>query len=97
MANLDVYDNKGNKIISNKPSPVVMSGLEPDTTYSGYKIAYAGKNAFTTLPTFKTQAVTTTTTTTTTSTTTTTVAPSTTTTTEATTTTTTTVAPEDYS
>lgn len=50
----DIYDNTDKKIVTSQPSPVVISGLAPDTKYSGYKIAYAGKDAKATLSDFTT-------------------------------------------
>lgn len=52
--NFDVYDNTDKKIVTNQPSPVTIDGLTPDTKYSGYKIAYAGESAKTTIDDFTT-------------------------------------------
>lgn len=52
--NFDVYDNTDKKVVTNQPSPVVISGLSPATKYSGYKIAYAGESAKTTIDDFTT-------------------------------------------
>lgn len=56
VQNFDVYDNKNEKVVTNQPSPVVISGLNPATKYSGYKIAYTGKDAKTTIDYFTTKA-----------------------------------------
>jgi len=52
--NFDIYDDKDEKIVTNQPSPVVISGLNPVTKYSGYKNAYTGKDAKTTIDDFTT-------------------------------------------
>jgi len=54
VQNFDIYDNKDEKVVTNQPSPVVISGLNPATKYSGYKIAYTGKDAKTTIDDFTT-------------------------------------------
>ena len=50
----DVYDEKGTKLAEGKPSPVTVEGLEPNTKYSGWKLAYAGKDAKAVIPDFTT-------------------------------------------
>ncbi len=52
--NFDVYNDKDEKVATNQPSPVSISGLNPVTKYSGYKIAYAGKDEKTTIDDFTT-------------------------------------------
>lgn len=52
--NFDIYDDKDEKIVTNQPSPVVISDLNPATKYSGYKIAYTGKDSKTTIDDFTT-------------------------------------------
>lgn len=54
MANLDIYNEVGVKVADNKPSPVTVGGLTPNTTYTGWKIAYAGAEAKADIPEFKT-------------------------------------------
>lgn len=54
VQNFDIYDNKDKKVVTNQPSPVVILGLNPATKYSGYKIAYTGKNTKTTIDDFTT-------------------------------------------
>lgn len=56
MANtFDIFDDKGTPIQSGVTSPITIAGLKAETTYSGYAIAYAGKNAKTVIADFKTQ------------------------------------------
>lgn len=55
MANFDVYNEGGAKVADNKPSPVTVGGLTPNTTYTGWKIAYAGADAKADIPAFKTE------------------------------------------
>ena len=55
MTNFDIYNADGAKVADNKPSPVTVGGLTPNTTYSGWKIAYAGANAKADIPEFKTE------------------------------------------
>lgn len=85
----DVYNDKGTLVASAKESPVTVTGLSPDTTYTGWYVTVSGQTAKTTIPDFTTKASTTTTTSTTlnvtTTTSTTTVKPTTTTTTSTTT------------
>lgn len=50
----DVYDEKGTKVVEGKPSPVQIDGLEPNTTYSGWKLAYAGEDDMSVIPDFTT-------------------------------------------
>ncbi len=52
--NFDVYNDKDEKVATNQPSPVSISGLNPVTKYSGYKIAYTGKDEKTTIDDFMT-------------------------------------------
>lgn len=52
--NFDIYDNTDKKIVTNQPSPVTINGLTPATKYSGYKIAYTGESAKTTIDDFTT-------------------------------------------
>jgi len=52
--NLDIYDDKDEKIVTNQPSPVVISGLNPATKHSGYKIAYTGGDSKTMIDDFTT-------------------------------------------
>lgn len=52
--NFDIYDDKGEKIVTNQPSPVVISGLNPATKHSSYKIAYTGGDAKATIGDFTT-------------------------------------------
>lgn len=52
--NFDLYNDKDEKIVTNQPSPVVISDLNPATKYSGYKIAYTGKDSKTTIDDFTT-------------------------------------------
>lgn len=54
MANFDIYNEVGVKVAENQPSPVKVEGLKPNTTYAGWKIAYAGSDVKTDVPTFKT-------------------------------------------
>lgn len=55
MANFDVYDGSGKKVVSDKPSPVKVAGLTPNTSYAGYKIAYTGAEEMADVPTTKTK------------------------------------------
>lgn len=55
MANFDIYNEGGAKVADNKPSPVTVGGLKPNTTYTGWKIAYAGADAKADIPSFKTE------------------------------------------
>ena len=50
----DVYDEKGTKVVEGKPSPIEVDGLEPNTNYSGWKLAYAGENDMSIIPDFTT-------------------------------------------
>jgi len=52
--NFDIYDDKDEKIVTNQPSPVVISGLNPAAKHSGYKIAHAGENSKATIGDFTT-------------------------------------------
>lgn len=52
----DIYDDKGKKVVDAQPSPVTIAGLTAGTTYKGYKAAYAGATAQTTLDDFTTAA-----------------------------------------
>lgn len=54
MTNFDIYNEGGAKVADNKPSPVTVGGLTPNTTYTGWKIAYAGSDAKADIPEFKT-------------------------------------------
>ena len=54
MANFDIYDNTGAKIIDNQPSPLSISGIKPNTKVSGYQLTYAGETAKTTISDFTT-------------------------------------------
>nr|DAZ50604.1 MAG TPA: Ferrichrome-iron receptor, Protein tonB BARREL, OUTER MEMBRANE, HETEROCOMPLEX [Caudoviricetes sp.] len=54
MTNFDIYNADGAKVADNKPSPVTVGGLTPNTTYTGWKIAYAGAEAKADVPEFKT-------------------------------------------
>ncbi|MBJ7650678.1 hypothetical protein [Weissella confusa] len=54
MTNFDIYNAGGAKVADNKPSPVTVGGLTPNTTYTGWKIAYAGAEAKADIPEFKT-------------------------------------------
>ncbi|MBJ7650134.1 hypothetical protein [Weissella confusa] len=55
MTNFDIYNAGGAKVADNKPSPVTVGGLTPNTTYTGWKIAYAGSEAKVDIPEFKTE------------------------------------------
>lgn len=55
MSNFDIYNEGGAKVADNKPSPVTVGGLTPNTTYTGWKIAYAGSEAKVDIPEFKTE------------------------------------------
>lgn len=55
MANFDIYNEGGAKVADNNPSPVTVGGLTPNTTYTGWKIAYAGADAKADIPAFKTE------------------------------------------
>ena len=55
MSNFDIYNADGAKVADNKPSPVTVGGLTPNTTYTGWKIAYAGAEAKADIPEFKTK------------------------------------------
>lgn len=56
MANIfDIFDAKGANVQSGVASPITITGLKPETTYSGYTIAYAGKPDKTVIADFKTQ------------------------------------------
>jgi len=51
----DLYDNKGNKVESGVASPLTHTGLAANTTYSNWKIAYAGDTTnLIKIPDFKT-------------------------------------------
>ena len=54
MANFDVYNTDGEKVADNQPSPVKVDGLTPNTSYTGWKIAYSGKDEKVEVPDFKT-------------------------------------------
>lgn len=54
----DIFDDSGKKIVDAQPSPVTISGLTAGKTYKGYKAAYAGATAQTTLDDFTTAAAT---------------------------------------
>ena len=54
MANFDIYDNTGAKIIDNQSSPLSISGIKPNTKVSGYQLAYAGETAKTPISDFTT-------------------------------------------
>lgn len=54
VENFDIYNDKDTKIVTNQPSPIVISSLAPATKYSGYKIAYTGKDLKTTIDDFTT-------------------------------------------
>lgn len=56
MANtFDLYDDKGTKVESGVASPLTHTGLTANTSYSNWKIAYAGDTTnLVTIPTFKT-------------------------------------------
>ena len=54
MANFDIYDNTGAKMIDNQPSPLSISGIKPNTKVSGYQLAYAGETAKTPISDFTT-------------------------------------------
>ncbi|MFL2019654.1 Ig-like domain-containing protein [Weissella hellenica] len=56
MANtFDIFDDKGANVKSGVASPITITGLKPETTYSGYTIAYAGKPDKTGIADFKTK------------------------------------------
>ena len=55
MANFDIYNESGVKVADNKSSPVTVGGLTPNTTYTGWEIAYAGADAKSDIPAFKTE------------------------------------------
>ena len=55
MTNFDIYNEGGAKVADNKPSPVTVGGLTPNTTYTGWKIAYAGSEEKADIPEFKTE------------------------------------------
>lgn len=55
MSNFDIYNADGAKVADNKPSPVTVGGLTPNTTYTGWKIAYTGSEAKADIPEFKTK------------------------------------------
>lgn len=55
MTNFDIYNADGAKVADNKPSPVTVGGLTPNTTYTGWKIAYAGADEKADIPEFKTK------------------------------------------
>lgn len=57
MATFDLYDGSNAKVLSGQASPLKLTDLEPNTTYTGYKVAYAGKSDMTTVPDFKTAAM----------------------------------------
>lgn len=50
----DIYDDKGTKLVESKPLPVQIDGLEPNTVYSGWMLAYAGEDAMLAIPDFTT-------------------------------------------
>ena len=50
----DVFDNEGKALAEGKESPVTITGLHPATTYSGWKMAYAGQPEQTDIPEFTT-------------------------------------------
>lgn len=54
MANFDIYNEVGVKVAENQPSPIKVEGLKPNTTYAGWKIAYAGSDVKTDIPAFET-------------------------------------------
>ena len=56
MANtFDLYDDKGTKVESGVASPLTHTGLAANTTYSNWKIAYAGDTTnLVKIPDFKT-------------------------------------------
>lgn len=56
MANtFDLYDDKGTKVESGVASPLTHTGLVANTTYSNWKISYAGdKDNLVKIPDFKT-------------------------------------------
>lgn len=51
----DIYDDKGVALAEAKPSPVTINGLNPNTTYSGWQIAYAGATDKVSVPEFTTE------------------------------------------
>ena len=55
MANFDVYNGPGEKLADNQPSPFTIEGLEPNKTYSDWKIAYAGSDVKVDFPEFTTK------------------------------------------
>lgn len=52
----DIYDDKGNKVATAQPSPVVLKDLTPSTTYKGYTASYANGTVKTPLENILTKA-----------------------------------------
>lgn len=52
--NFNVFDDKGTKVVDSKPSPIQLSGLTPNTKYTGWTIARVGQTASTAIPDFTT-------------------------------------------
>lgn len=50
----DLKDEQGKPLAEGKPSPITVEGLTPNTTYKGWKLYYAGKEAGADVPEFKT-------------------------------------------
>lgn len=51
----DIYDDKGVALAEAKPFPVTINGLNPNTTYSGWQVAYAGATDKVAVPEFTTK------------------------------------------
>ena len=50
----DIYDENNTKVVAAQASPVSITGLNPNTTYTGYQATYAGQEDKTALPDFTT-------------------------------------------
>ena len=55
--NFDIYDDKGTVLATDEPSPITIEDLEPNTTYSGWKIGLTGSENLSDIPEFKTKPV----------------------------------------
>lgn len=53
----NIYDDKGKKVADAQPSPVKVSGLTPNTTYSGWVVKREDDTGNADIPSFKTKAV----------------------------------------
>lgn len=53
----NIYDDKGKKLADAQPSPVKVSGLKPNTTYSGWVASYDDDTGNQDIPSFKTKDV----------------------------------------